>query len=62
MSRTKRRPKIKTIAPDAAAYLKSDDHINYCLKAAFEDGAALGDVARAKGMPTGGSGPDRRSY
>ena len=56
MSRTKRRPKIKTIAWDAAAYLKSDDHIAHYLEAAFEDGdsslvaAALGDVARAKGM------------
>ena len=56
MSRTKRRPKIKTIAWDAAAYLKSDDDIAHYLEAAFEDGdpslvaAALGDVARAKGM------------
>ena len=56
MSRTKRRPKIKTIAWDAAAYLTSDDDIAHYLEAAFEDGdpslvaAALGDVARAKGM------------
>jgi probable addiction module antidote protein len=56
MSRTKRRPKIKTISWDAAAYLKSDDDIAHYLEAAFEDGdpslvaAALGDVARAKGM------------
>jgi probable addiction module antidote protein len=56
MSRTKRKPKITTIPWDAAAYLKSDDDIAHYLEAAFEDGdpglvaAALGDVARAKGM------------
>jgi probable addiction module antidote protein len=56
MSRIKRRPKIKTIPWDAATYLRSDDDIAHYLEAAFEDGdpslvaAALGDVARAKGM------------
>ena len=56
MSRTKRKSKIKTIPWDAVVYLKSDDDIAHYLEAAFEDGdpnlvaAALGDVARAKGM------------
>ena len=56
MSRTKRKPKIKTILWDAADYLKSDTDIAHYLEAACEDGdprlvtAALGDVARAKGM------------
>ncbi len=56
MSRTKRKPKIKTIPWDAAAYLRTDDDIARYLEAVFEDGdpnlvaAALGDVARAKGM------------
>ena len=56
MSRTKPKPKVKTIPWDAAAYLKNDDDIAHYLEAAFEDGdpslvaAALGDVARAKGM------------
>ena len=56
MSRTKPKPKIKTIPWDAAAYLKSDRDIALYLEAVFEDGdpnlvtAALGDVARAKGM------------
>jgi probable addiction module antidote protein len=56
MSSMKRKPKIKTIPWDAVAYLKSDDDIAHYLEAAFEDGdpslvaAALGDVARAKGM------------
>jgi|ERR1700687_5736446 probable addiction module antidote protein len=56
MSRTKRKSKIKTTPWDAAAYLKSDADIAHYLEAAFEDGdpslmaAALGDVARAKGM------------
>ncbi len=55
MSRTKPKPKVKTIPWDAAAYLKNDDDIAHYLEAAFEDGdpslvaAALGDVARAKG-------------
>jgi probable addiction module antidote protein len=48
--------KTKTIAWDAADYLKTEDDITNYLEAAFEDGdpgliaAALGDVARAKGM------------
>jgi probable addiction module antidote protein len=56
MGRTKRKPKVKTTPWDAVAYLKSDDDIAHYLEAAFEDGdpslvaAALGDVARAKGM------------
>ena len=56
MSRTRRKAKIKTIPWDAVAHLKSDDDIARYLEAAFEDGdpslvaAALGDVARAKGM------------
>jgi probable addiction module antidote protein len=56
MSRTKRTPKIKTIPWDAAANLRSDADIAHYLEAVFEDGdpglvaAALGDVARAKGM------------
>ena len=56
MSRTNARPKIKTIPWDSAAYLKTDEDIAHYLEAVFEDGdpslvaAALGDVARAKGM------------
>jgi probable addiction module antidote protein len=56
MSRTKPKPKIKTLPWDSAAYLKSDEDIAHYLEAVFEDGdpnlvaAALGDVARAKGM------------
>ena len=56
MSRTNPRPKIKTIPWDSAAYLKTDEDIAHYLEAVFEDGdpslvaAALGDVARAKGM------------
>jgi len=56
MSRIKPKPKIKTIPWDSAAYLKSDEDIAHYLEAVFEDGdpklvaAALGDVARAKGM------------
>jgi probable addiction module antidote protein len=48
--------KIKTTPWDAADYLKSDQDIANYLEAVFEDGdpvlvaAALGDVARAKGM------------
>ena len=50
------RPKIKTKPWDSAAYLKTDEDIAHYLEAVFEDGdpslvaAALGDVARAKGM------------
>ena len=56
MSRTKPKPKIKTIPWDSAALLKSDKDIALYLEAVFEDGdpnlvtTALGDVARAKGM------------
>jgi probable addiction module antidote protein len=56
MSRTNSRPKIKTKPWDSAAYLKTDEDIAHYLEAVFEDGdprlvaAALGDVARAKGM------------
>ena len=52
MSKTK----LKTIPWDAAEHLKTDEDIASYLDAAFEDGdpalmaAALGDVARAKGM------------
>ena len=48
--------KTKTIPWDAAEHLKTDDSIALYLEAVFEDGdpaliaAALGDVARAKGM------------
>ena len=53
MSRTKPKPKLKTIPWDSAAYLKSAKDIAHYLEAVFEDGnsnlvaAALGDVARA---------------
>jgi probable addiction module antidote protein len=56
MSRTKPKPKIKTIPWDPAANLKTDADIAHYLEAVLEDGdpalvaAALGDVARAKGM------------
>ena len=56
MSRTKPKPKVKTIPWGSATYLKTDVDIAHYLKAVFEDGdpalvaAALGDVARAKGM------------
>ena len=55
-SKNKTRAKIKTIPWDSAALLKSDEDIANYLEAVFEDGdpalvsAALGDVARAKGM------------
>jgi probable addiction module antidote protein len=48
--------KTNTRVWDAAEHLKSDDDIAGYLNAAFEDGdpvliaAALGDIARAKGM------------
>ncbi len=48
--------KTKTKRWDAAHYLKSDGDVIAYLEAAFEDGdsgvvaAALGDIARAKGM------------
>ena len=48
--------KIKTIPWDSAAYLRTERDIANYLEAVFEDGdpalvaAALGDIARAKGM------------
>jgi len=48
--------KTKTKRWDAAEYLKSDRDVIAYIEAAFEDGdsgvvaAALGDIARAKGM------------
>ncbi len=56
MRRTKPRPKMKTTPWDPATHLKTDEDIAHYLEAVFEDGdpnlvaAALGDVARAKGM------------
>ncbi len=56
MRRTKPKPKIKTIPWDSASHLRTDRDIAHYLEAVFEDGdpalvaAALGDVARAKGM------------
>jgi probable addiction module antidote protein len=56
MGKVKRKAKLKTVPWDAADYLKSDKDIAHYLEAVFEDGdpnlvaAALGDVARAKGM------------
>jgi probable addiction module antidote protein len=56
MRRTRLKSKIKTTRWEAAGYLGTDQDIAYYLEAAFEDGdpalvaAALGDVARAKGM------------
>ena len=56
MSKTRAKAKIKTTPWDAAAYLKTDKDIAHYLEAVFEQGdpnlvaAALGDVARAKGM------------
>jgi probable addiction module antidote protein len=56
MGKVKRKAKLKTVPWDAADYLKSDKDIVHYLEAVFEDGdpnlvaAALGDVARAKGM------------
>jgi probable addiction module antidote protein len=52
----KSKSKVKTMSWDAVQYLKSDKDIAHYLEAVFEDGdpalvaAALGDVARAKGM------------
>jgi probable addiction module antidote protein len=56
VGKTTAKPKTKTIPWDSAAYLKTDQDIADYLEAVFEDGdpalvaAALGDVARAKGM------------
>ena len=54
--RPKRRRRLKTIPWDSAAHLKTVEDIAGYLEAVFEDGdpafvaAALGDVARSKGM------------
>jgi probable addiction module antidote protein len=51
-----RKVKTKTIPSDAVEYLKNEENMANYLEAAFEEGdpslvaAALGDVARAKGM------------
>ena len=51
-----RKKKLRTTRFDAATYLKTEQHIAAYLEAALEDGdprviaAALGDIARAKGM------------
>ena len=50
--------KIQTRPWDAADYLESEEDVVLYLEAAFEDGdpgliaAALGDIAKAKGMTT----------
>ena len=55
-SKARAKARAKTTPWDAAAYLKTDKDIANYLEAVFEDGdpavmaAALGDVARAKGM------------
>jgi len=38
MSKTKPKPKIKTLRWDSAAYLKTDEDIAHYLEAVFEDG------------------------
>jgi probable addiction module antidote protein len=56
MRRVKRKSKVKTTPWDVVAHLKTDRDIAHYLEAVLEDGdpalvaAALGDVARAKGM------------
>jgi len=56
MNKTRPKTKIKTIPWDPTTHLKTDEDIAHYLKAVFEDGdptlvaAALGDIARAKGM------------
>jgi probable addiction module antidote protein len=56
MGKPKAKQRSKTTAWDAAAYLQTDEDIAHYLEAVFEDGdatlvaAALGDIARAKGM------------
>jgi probable addiction module antidote protein len=55
-TKSRRRTKLKTFPWDSAAHLKTGDDIANYLEAVFEDGdpalvaAALGDIARAKGM------------
>jgi len=56
MTKSGQKRKTKTRSWDAAEYLDSEASIAAYLEAAFEDGdaaiitAALGDIARAKGM------------
>src|SRR5208282_6115610 len=56
MTKTGARKKLKTLPWDAATHLKTSEDIANYLEAVFEDGdpalvaAALGDIARAKGM------------
>ena len=56
LKKPKRRRKLKTIPWDSAAYLETAEDVANYLEAVFEDGdpalvaAALGDVARSKGM------------
>lgn len=56
VAKSKPRKKLKTLPWDSAAYLKTEEDVAYYLEAVFEDGdpaliaAALGDIARAKGM------------
>jgi probable addiction module antidote protein len=55
-NKTAKKPGTPTRAWDAAEHIKSADDVAAYLNAAFEDGdpaliaAALGDIARAKGM------------
>jgi probable addiction module antidote protein len=55
-SKSKRRTKLKTFPWDPAVHLKTAGDVANYLEAVFEDGdpalvaAALGDIARAKGM------------
>lgn len=56
MTQTKAKAKTKTRPWDAAEYLRSEEEMAAYLEAALDEGdpalfaAALGDVARAKGM------------
>ena len=58
MRRTKPNAENQNYPGDSVAYLKTDKDIAHYLEAVFEDGdpnlvaAALGDVARVKGMST----------
>jgi probable addiction module antidote protein len=55
-AKVKAKTKTKTLPWDSAAFLKTDRDIAHYLEAVLEDGdpalvaAALGDIARAKGM------------
>ena len=56
VTKSKHRAKVKTLAWDAAANLKTAEDVANYLEAVFEEGdpaliaAALGDIARSKGM------------